>query len=393
MIKKENNFCIRPFNSALIKTNGNIRVCCRIKDTDIVDFNINRNNIKEWWNSDYIKNLRKKFLNNEKPNECITCWNEEDAGIVSHRIRSNHEYKIFFTNNHQKYLKLLKKENLQFPEDIEINLTNLCNLKCQMCSGVDSSKLLVENNKLGFEKLKQKEYEFNIKNFKKIKEILNHDISLINLRGGEPFLDKKILNLIELLIKNKKSNNIKLHITTNGTICNEKIINLLKNFKDITIMFSLESTGSYNDYIRYPSSWNNIKENILNFQKLKNVYPYINTVVQNLNILYLEELITFAYDNKIFIKFSKLAGPKYLEYTNLPLDLLKNAHNKLINIDKKKIIHVDSLKEIILDLEKNIKNYKFDKIKFNMFTDMIKKRDQYRKISIADYMPEIYNII
>ena len=59
----------------------------------------------------------------------------------------------------------------------------------------------------------------------------------------------------------------------------------------------------------------------------------------------------------------------------------------------KKLLHTKNIKEIINLLKIKIDAYKHDEEKFNMFTDMIKKRDQYRKISIADYMPEIYNII
>lgn len=389
-ISSNSNFCIRPFNSVVISTDGALRPCCTIQKNLS---NIKTNNIEEYWRSDYLSTLRKKFLNNEKPKECKNCWNKEKNLLKSHRNESNFQYKAIFKKNYAKNLKLIEKDSLHYPEDIELNITNICNLSCQMCSGKDSSKLLIENNFLKFENLKQSDYNLEEKTELEIEKIVTHDLKLLNLRGGEPLVNKTIIKIIEKLVITGKSKNMTLHITTNGTTCSDKITNLLSEFQNIRLMFSIESTGKFNDYIRYPSSWKNIEKNILKFKNLKNAYFYINTVIQNLNLLYLEPLIDFAYVNKIFLNFSKLTGPTYLEFTNLPLDLLKSSYKKLYNIDKKKLIHTKNIKEIINLLKIKIDTYKYDNKKLNMFKDMIKKRDQYRKISIADYMPEIHNII
>ncbi len=386
----KSNFCIRPFNSVVISTDGAIRTCCQIQENS---YNIKNNNIEDYWNSNYLLGLRKKFLNDEKPKECKKCWDQEDNLLESHRSESNFQYKSIFKKNYVKNLELIKKNNLDYPEDIELSITNICNLSCQMCTGKSSSKLLIENNFLKFENLEQGDYDLDEKTKLEIEKIITHDFKLLNLRGGEPLVNKTIIKIIEKLVVTGKSKKMTLHITTNGTTCNNKIINLLREFENIRIMFSIESIGKFNDYIRYPSNWNDIEKNILAFKNLKNAYLYINTVVQNLNLLYLEPLINFANLNKIFLHFSILSSPTYLEFDNLPLDLLKKSYENLNNIDKKKLIHTKNIKEIIKLLKIKIDTHKHDKEKFTTFTGMIKKRDQYRKISIADYMPEIYNII
>jgi radical SAM protein with 4Fe4S-binding SPASM domain len=383
-------FCIRPFNSAVISTDGFITPCCQFVGKK---FNINNSDIKNYWDSDYLKNLRKKFLNDEKPQECRRCWDKEFNNLTSHRIESNFQYKSIFKNNYERNLKLIKKSNLSFPEDVEFSITNICNLACQMCTGAYSSKLLIENNFLKFENLKQKDYNFNKNTDDAIEEISKHDIKLLNLRGGEPLVNKIIIKLIKKLSTTSNAKNMTLHITTNGTTCDDKILDLLKKFKKIRLMLSIESFGKYNDYMRYPSNWLEIEKNIFEFQKLTNTYLYINTVVQNLNILYLEQLIEFAYQNKLFLNFDILKDPYYLEYKNLPLDLLKESYKRITQIKKKKLVHTKNIHETILLLKENIDNYSYDEKKFIKFSDMIKKRDKYRKISIADYMPEIYKVI
>lgn len=386
----KSTFCIRPFNSILIKTDGYIVPCCKIKSTP---YNLKTHDVDQYWSSDYLSNLREKFLKDEKPDECKNCWDQEKIGMKSHRYDSNWQYRTIFKKNYFKNLQSIKKYNLPYPEDVELNITNICNLSCQMCSGKYSSKLLIENNYLEFDKLKQSDYDLDEKKKYKIKQIASHDLKLLNLIGGEPLVNKFILTLLEESVASGQSKKITLHITTNGTTCNERIIKLLREFKLLRIMFSMESVGKYNNYMRYPSNWENIEKNINQFKKLNNAYLYINTVIQNLNILYLEPLIEFAHNNNIFLNFSRLIHPSYLQLDNLPVDVIKKSYEKLIKIDKKKLIHTKNIEEIINYLEKIIKNFKLDQNRFDMFKNMIKKRDQYRKISIADYMPEIHNIL
>lgn len=392
--KSKSNFCIRPFNSGVIKTDGSIRICCKIipelsEYNNVKNFNIKKINISNWWNSDYVKYVRESFLKNKKLKECTVCWKEEDASLSSHRINSNHEYQSIFTHDHEQHLKLLGKYNLPFPEDIELQITNLCNLKCQMCTGKASSKLLVENNALEFESLKQKDYEFAESEYNKIDELIKHDLSLINLRGGEPLFNKKVIDLLCKLIENKKADHIELHITTNGTVCNDNILKILKKFKNVRLMLSVEGTKRCNEYIRFPSKWKEIEYNILKFKELSNTYIYVNSVIQNLNLLYIDQLIEYCYENKIFINLSVLHTPEYLNMLNLPKKILEQSYEKLLKIEEKKLIHTSNIKETIKIIKNHLQNHQFDENIYQKFVDMIKKRDNYRKVHIKEYMPEL----
>ena len=392
--KNKSNFCIRPFNSALINTSGILNICCEI-DTKLTKFknfkesNIEKDTIEQWWVSDYKNYVRQSFLENKKIKECAGCWGEEKQGLSSHRIKSNHQYKAIFQNRYERNLKLIGKDALPYPEDVEIQITNLCNLKCQMCSGSESSRLLIENNALGYEKSNQKDYDLNDENYEKIKNLVKHDIRLLNLRGGEPLFNKKIINLLSTLVLNNKASEMSLHITTNGTICNSKILYLLKHFKNVRLMLSIEGTGKHNEYMRYPSSWAEIKKNIKEFKTLNNIYLCINTVVQNLNILYIDELIEYAHENNIYINLYLIENPDYLDAFNLPKKILQGAYDKLKSISDEKLIHTKNVEEIISLLKERLNNHVVDEKKYTQFTEMIKSRDRYRNVHIKNYMPEL----
>jgi uncharacterized radical SAM superfamily Fe-S cluster-containing enzyme len=112
-------------------------------------FNIRENSINDFWNSDYRNYVKNEFLEGNILPECSLCQRNEKQNIKSERQFANQHYGILGNKPGNYYLKHLKKENLEHPEDYNLDITNLCNLKCYMCTGTSSSKLLIENNDLG----------------------------------------------------------------------------------------------------------------------------------------------------------------------------------------------------------------------------------------------------
>ena len=397
--KNKSNFCIKPFNSAWIDATGEINACCFLDPlqseyTEKKQYNIKETDIKTWWGSDYMKYLRSNFLKDKRPTECSECWKREDTGLISYRMRSNTEHRAIFKSKYQRNLKLIGKDDLQFPDDLQMNITNLCNLKCQMCSGEHSSKLLVENNALGYEDLNQKDFDLKDSDYVKILELLKHDLKILKILGGEPLFNPRVIKLLEMLVENGQAKKIKLHITTNGTICDDKIISLLKNFKDLRLVFSVDGVGKCNEYMRFPSRWEVISANITKFKEnLVNAYIMINCAVQNLNVLYVDELLEFTSQKKIFVKFELVIHPNWLHLSVLPKNVLSMAYEKLSSVKEKNLLHTDNVKEIIELLKQHIDNYNLDENKYKNFIDMINKRDTYRKIKLENYMPKLARAI
>ena len=377
-----NNFCIKPFKSVQVFSNGAVDVCCKIKPklskfVGNKEFNANKDLITDCFNSDYVTYLQQQFLQNKQPIECNKCWSDEKQGFQSLRLESNRNFKTTFS----------KKLNIL--EEVEVHVTNLCNLKCQMCSGESSSKLLVENNALGFEKLVQKDYEFSDFAWENIDSVLSEHTKLLTLLGGEPLMVPNIREILQKCIDKKIAKNIFLQIFTNGTLYNNEFKKILEKFKNVRLIFSVEGIGKYNEYIRYPSDWNIIDQNIEKF-KQKNTELYINSIVQNLNILYIHKLVQWANKKKIFLKLEPLVTPPYLQYVNLPLDLLKIAYQNLLDASKTEdLTHTENFNTILNSLKNKIEKYTLNNTNWLLFKNMIKARDEYRKVSINDYLPEL----
>ena len=78
-------FCLLPFIHMATKTDGDMKLCCRSWPVG----NINETTMKELWNSDKYKEVRRMMLNGERPKECDACWRQEDIGVRSMRQRYN----------------------------------------------------------------------------------------------------------------------------------------------------------------------------------------------------------------------------------------------------------------------------------------------------------------
>ena len=177
---------------------------------------------------------------------------------------------------------------------IYIEITNICNLKCEFCPETSRNKQLMDIEK--FDEI--------------IKKIYKHTNLVCLHVKGEPLLHNQLEEILKILEKY----NLKSNITTNGTLIKENI-QIIKNSKAVRqINFSIhsitqnkifnkkylqnifESVDDLEDIIISYRLWNlrNIKENKINADIIKEIENYYN--IQNLK----QELI-----KKEFFKIRK----------------------------------------------------------------------------------------
>jgi hypothetical protein len=390
---KNKKFCIRPFNSVQISTNGEMNVCCGTNSsltefTGNSKFNLSEHSVDDFWKSDYASYLRKQFIDGNKPKECEYCWTQEQKGIKSLRQDANTEYKIVGNKNPQEYLDLLGKNDLENPEDYNVNISNLCNLKCYMCSGTESSKLLVENNALGYEKLNQKDYDYSENKMARlIDKIVSTNVTCITLQGGEPLLDPKIILLLKKLSQTPMAKKITIWITTNGTIYDQTILETLGKFFKIQMIFSIDGVGKVNDYLRFPSEFGTIHHNVKKYMELTNATIMLTCTVQNLNVLYITDIISFAHSLKLYCKLGILRKPSYLHLSVLPTNVKKKAVQRLERIDKKEARNISNFDTLLNLLKTSLLEDKTEEVEY--FKQIISKRDNYRKIHMQNFIPEL----
>jgi hypothetical protein len=121
--------------------------------------------------------------------------------------------------------------------------------------------------------------------------------------GGEPLMIREHKMFLEEIIARGYAGNISLRYNTNILLLDDAIIDIWKHFKKVKVGVSLDGMEDHNHYIRYPSNWDIVVQNLHKLDNTPdNIYCNIALAVQILNIKHIPDFIKW----KIKSKFKKL---------------------------------------------------------------------------------------
>lgn len=321
------NFCVHPFVKMFVSTRSQMRPCCVSKP--LKSPNVRFQTIESVWNGEDFQKLRQSFNQRQIPEHtCRACIDVEKNGAWSHRQYENKKWKqltdFYFNNPHTI---------VPSPVSFDLRLNNECNLQCVMCNPELSNQIaksMSKYNKFNKENPYTLEYDiekYTVNDSALNEKFINHIIANADMTqeiwclGGEPFVMKPVISLLETLVENKQSNHISLKMISNGTVIKESWIkNYLTKFKAVWIGISLDATEDILEYIRYPSSWTILQQKIINLKKICDQYPNLSLTleptIQLLNLKALPKLLAFANENNFIISFSCLDEPIPLFFGN-----------------------------------------------------------------------------
>jgi len=133
-------------------------------------------------------------------------------------------------------------------------------------------------------------------------DYVSKHINRLTVIGGEPTVIPEFYELIDYCYKNDTLKDKDITIVTNLTNTNPKMIKWLPKMKSWTIWASLDGIGEVTEYIRYPSNFKKVTENLNYYKNLSDTHGNgkitFSPAVQLLNIHQLDDML------KWFIKFS-----------------------------------------------------------------------------------------
>src|SRR5579885_2366566 len=133
-------FCYYPFFQVLMTADGRYKACCKQIDSITHEGKVLRTSnatIEEAWNSDSMKELRRSFHEKRPHPSCVECWRQQSMGVRPMR-RDSFGYGI----------SKAQVKNPVAPVRVEINASNICNLRCRICNPLASSRWIPEAKKL-----------------------------------------------------------------------------------------------------------------------------------------------------------------------------------------------------------------------------------------------------
>lgn len=318
-----------PWINLSTDVNGSLRPCCKFAqpspDNEYQLPNMKDGSLDVVWNDVKFQNLRQAFLDGKKPKECQSCWDEEAAGVQSFRVQFAQHKKI----------DLSKVEFTPFakngPMALDLKLNNVCNLKCRICGAQASSTFLKEYQERFNIKIEDGAYWLSNKILgTQNEQVLSEwakDLVHLEVTGGEPMASPENIKVLELLINSGRASEITILLNTNGTLYNKKFIDLLLNFKSVTLCISIDDLYGRLEYERYPTEWDEIQTNLQKFLKLrsenKNVFLTLCPTVSNFNVYYLPEYLEWSKELDIHTYYNILHYAPSHSIKNLP-DKLKD---------------------------------------------------------------------
>ena len=286
-------FCILPWINISTRANGDLRVCCHAnqgptrgiyKKEDGTNYNLKQDKITDAINSPLAKDIRKTMLEGKWHAECIRCLREEKAGMKSRRINDGERFE-----GHITWDEAVKHTSEDGTIDLnhvkqtyyDIRLGNFCNLKCRMCSPMDSSSWYEDYVKMwGSNKFKDThgmvtmyknnkgkftthDYDWVKKdNFWQNLKDTSSGMKHVYLVGGEPLIIEEHYDFLKHCVEKDYAKDMTIEYNTNLTNLQPRALELWQQFKEVQFGISIDGIGDTLEYIRNPLKTKLMEKNL-----------------------------------------------------------------------------------------------------------------------------------
>ncbi len=304
-------FCYLPFNSLTFSMSGNVFVCNYNKN--ILLGRYPEQTVEEIWNGAPARKLREHMRHNDLEYGCNHCKFYFD--------------KSKFTNLRPlAFDKYHAHTTADFPRVMEFELSNECNLECQMCNGNVSSSIRKNQDKLP-----PLPNPYDDKFVEQLEPYFAH-LREAKFYGGEPFLIPVYYKIWERLMALNPACNI--FLITNGTHWNSKIQQLIETL-NLDIAISIDSLQKERlEKIRKNAVFEKLMDNITRFNEAmqrKGKTLSLSFTVQQENWQELPAFIGHCNSIRASVYVSYLDSPKQFAISEMSKAELQQIHAELSN--------------------------------------------------------------
>ena len=302
--------CYAAHSNMFFNARGSVSVCCE-------SWNISEmypdKSIKEIWFGDEFNKLRDYIEHDDLSLACSFC--------KTHLLNRNYSFPLI------KMFDCFEPVNSQYPKSMIFELDITCNLECVMCDSTLSSAIRKNRGKLPL----QKNF-YNDEFLYQLEEFIPH-LERAMFIGGEPFLIDRYYKIWDLILSMKPD--IKIGITTNGTILNKKVKDILER-GIFEINFSIDSLDK-NTYetIRKHSNFERVMENLYFFHKYckeKGTLFNLTACPVRYNWMDIADLVRFANELDVPIYFNTVIHPYDVAIWSLETPILEKIHDKISGV-------------------------------------------------------------
>jgi radical SAM protein with 4Fe4S-binding SPASM domain len=302
-------FCYLPFNSMTFSMSGRVYVCSYNKNILLGKYP--EQTVEQIWQGEQAVKLREHMRHNDLSYGCGHCKFYFDKGKFSNlRPPSFDRY-----SDHTE---------ADTPRVLEFELSNECNLECQMCNGNVSSS--IRKRRDGLPPLHN---PYDDAFLEQLRPYLSN-VKEAKFYGGEPFLIPMYFRIWEMITELNPA--CELFVITNGTHWNPRIEALVRDL-NMDVAISIDSLHKERlEKIRKNAKMEVLMENISRFNAIlrpKGKHLSLSFTVQQENWQELPDFVRYCNSIEASVYVSYLDSPKEYAIAELPKQDLELVHQRL----------------------------------------------------------------
>lgn len=414
---------------------GQVRTCCRTFPNEVIsDEMLLELGINAFINSPELQQRRLEMLSGIRHPSCKSCWKLEVTGVKSFRskvedfTRYIHEREggpndfSEIVRNKEKYLMSTK------PQMLEIQIDNICDLKCIYCNEEYSSRWESENKMdAGYTPSAHTMTKDSSPLFKKTFwswfQSISSDLKCLNLIGGEPTLSPKFYEILDKLLSDEIqcSPHLVISIVSNFN-SNESRFNKFTSYLSrlskkytLSIDASCEALSKRGEFIRQGLDWEIFQKNVNSMVDVMRSIPSENRnhnfgiqVTNNiLSVSSINDFLNWVHSivelkkHPIHLRQNIVSYPDYLSpiiltshFSNYYFDTAKLIRHKADQaIDYGHISNWLSFADFLDSIGKSILTQQPNKNSQKRFLDFVQKSELKRGINFIEIYPEYSDFI
>lgn len=348
--------CFASFNHLRMNRFGGMGPCCfgLVKQTWTKE-----KGLHDYWFNGVNLEYQEAFLQTTLHKDgCRVCINKINRNVNPHL--NDYDWNV--------HDRMKAVTDIRYPEIIDFEISNLCNLECPMCWGYLSSKHAMNRDSFVDWGVNVFDDDDNLNHLiEELKEFIPH-LKEMRFEGGEPLAHKAMYKIADII--HDINPKVILNITTNGTIYNKKVERLIKN-NNVRFSFSIDNVipDEY-EKIRVGAKY---EDTFANIEKIKSIIGprniTISTVFHIKTIEQIEKFFRYGIENKfnIFINtYDRHGRSVYIPDWRLHLIDKKIRKNVIKQCE-------DLLKEVETNTISKLSSYIKDKNKRQAIRDKIHK--------------------
>lgn len=304
--------CYAPFKNIYFGHQGKAVACCYNRTHVLGEYPAQT--IKQIWFGHEAERLRDHIRHDDLSMGCYGC--------KQHIVSGNYD-----GSKSKQYDEHTLNKN-KYPSVMEFELSNVCNLECEMCNGNFSSLIRAKR-----EKLPPLHIPYDSHFVDQLDEFIPY-LDEVKFYGGEPFLIDIYYDIWDRIIR--LNPNVRISVQTNGTTLNSRLKDIMEKI-DFHINVSFDSLQKeVYETIRKNANYERVIENIeyfRNYCKRKDTFFGISVCAMQQNWRELPDFINFCNKLDVPVYFHTVSFPLTSSIRAMSIAEVKEVYDYLMSFD------------------------------------------------------------